>query len=147
MGTSRIKVVFTAVDQDHPHAYGDKLYVLIYWYRALGSSPRVWGQGTFHAISFAGSRIIPTRMGTSNKEWEKDGHSGDHPHAYGDKFDLIGIDDTVSGSSPRVWGQDYVFGKMWRKHRIIPTRMGTSLVFLSSIILSPGSSPRVWGQD
>ena len=71
-------------------------------------------------------RIIPTRVGTSVWELNYYFTSGDHPHACGDKS-VIG-DDIVTdrGSSPRVWGQGYVFRISPRGDRIIPTRVGTS---------------------
>ena len=50
----------------------------------------------------------------------------DHPHAYGDKSLPFKYDTAVSGSSPRVWGQEANFPDMYDEHRIIPTRMGTS---------------------
>ena len=90
----------------------------------------------------------------------------DHPHACGDKLllDLVAI--TFRGSSPRVWGQDDNNGKLTVANRIIPTRVGTrnvritsefrrkdhphacgdKLKPISTNFVPPGSSPRVWGQ-
>ena len=65
MGTRTLKNNLSCCAWDHPHAYGDKLclnYVVNY---AMGSSPRVWGQGVVIGINAKGDRIIPTRMGTS----------------------------------------------------------------------------------
>ena len=74
---------------------------------------------------------------------------------------------TYVGSSPRVWGQ-VISSKFKREtHRIIPTRMWTSMKIVQdfykaedhphaygdkryNLYTSPnylGSSPRVWGQD
>ena len=65
VGTSLIENISDTIDEDHPHACGDKyLYKLcVVWY--TGSSPRVWGQGNdfFDETRHAG--IIPTRVGTS----------------------------------------------------------------------------------
>ncbi len=72
-----------------------------------------------------------------------------------------------TGSSPRVWGQVTITDTMRTKLRIIPTRVGTSLIpdkqnlvdedhphacgDKNTIVLideiGTGSSPRVWGQD
>ena len=51
--------------------------------------------------------------------------SQDHPHACGDKGAIEIIKGILSGSSPRVWGQDT--GERYRCNlfRIIPTRVGT----------------------
>ena len=63
---TRIKIAACrAADRDHPHACGDKRYEFFTTDNAVGSSPRVWGQGSF-AVRFAVFvRIIPTRVGTS----------------------------------------------------------------------------------
>ena len=50
----------------------------------------------------------------------------DHPHAYGDKICSSSSFSTLSGSSPRVWGQDNDGEWYLGVPRIIPTRMGTS---------------------
>ena len=54
----------------------------------------------------------------------------DHPHAYGDKLGLIYGISLIIGSSPRVWGQVLSTINKLVELRIIPTRMGTSLVYL-----------------
>ena len=57
--------------RDHPHAYGDKIFLMYLLMRVIGSSPRVWGQAEMRAIENTEGRIIPTRMGT------RGGSSGD----------------------------------------------------------------------
>ena len=74
--------------QDHPHAYGDKKGVEPSENFAPGSSPRVWGQDLVSSSGKDLSRIIPTRMGTSIPEEIIFVTGGDHPHAYGDKFEF-----------------------------------------------------------
>ncbi len=72
MGTRTLKNNLSCCAWDHPHAYGDKLclnYVVNY---AMGSSPRVWGQGVVIGINAKGDRIIPTRMGTSMRIFTAD---------------------------------------------------------------------------
>ena len=105
MGTRFFDEIQPENNGDHPHAYGDKLYVLSYWYRALGSSPRVWGQGLARYRASERIRIIPTRMGTSKALCTAYSVRRDHPHAYGDKdIELLHMSSS-EGSSPRVWGQ------------------------------------------
>ena len=166
MGTSILNTPYRMPTQDHPHAYGDKLYSIVVPLDENGSSPRVWGQALVKPLCCAGKRIIPTRMGT------RDTHDGvcfpdrDHPHAYGDKNIALKECSNEWGSSPRVWGQDDVIDRNKNPVRIIPTRMGTSRKYAKnhkqqkdhphaygdksfSKICEPlftGSSPRVWGQ-
>ena len=112
--------------QDHPHACGDKPVSDIATKSRGGSSPRVWGQVMSTCSRYRTSRIIPTRVGTSNRGHFHRPCARDHPHACGDKklsysFHIVGV-----GSSPRVWGQEYVRTVLIIRHRIIPTRVGTS---------------------
>ena len=133
----------------------------------MGSSPRVWGQGVYNDNNGKLTGIIPTRMGTRGLCARLAKQSEDHPHAYGDKFIIIKSMFIISGSSPRVWGQDFFDINILPSYRIIPTRMGTSVkhTFIVQRIEDhphaygdknscrrypcgrAGSSPRVWGQD
>ena len=71
--------------EDHPHAYGDKLYKSLHCPADTGSSPRVWGQVKYDRAQRQNNRIIPTRMGTSFGNFPHRSRGEDHPHAYGDK--------------------------------------------------------------
>ena len=44
VGTRWIAVINQAVNEDHPHACGDKSFYSIVKVSNKGSSPRVWGQ-------------------------------------------------------------------------------------------------------
>ena len=90
-----------------------------------GSSPRVWGQDYVKILHDNGTRIIPTRVGTRAKRLILHFILGDHPHACGDKFIEGGIQITLAGSSPRVWGQDFLHLVSYDLAGIIPTRVGT----------------------
>ena len=90
----------------------------------------------------------------------------DHPHACGDKAICSAYLHGGIGSSPRVWGQDDYVYCHGAGRGIIPTRVGTSIVFFHNLkfdgdhphacgdkperikllLYSRGSSPRVWGQ-
>ena len=111
-------------------------------------------------------RIIPTRVGTSQSYRCVCRSRQDHPHACGDKVMQRRVDIDKQGSSPRVWGQEWV--ALYDRHtmRIIPTRVGTSKIKFTIFFLNQdhphacgdkpeshirttqqkGSSPRVWGQ-
>ena len=85
MGTRPSGISVDAKDEDHPHAYGDKENTVDKAVSVAGSSPRVWGQVVVLSCPLSIIRIIPTRMGTSNKPCGKLEVRWDHPHAYGDK--------------------------------------------------------------
>ena len=167
MGTSLTIIVSFAPLTDHPHAYGDKLSCQSTGCQVLGSSPRVWGQVLVYIMVDVLCRIIPTRMGTRIEKRGIITHTEDHPHAYGDKFISLLSIARHSGSSPRVWGQVLDTPYDTGLNRIIPTRMGTSILSVSAYIKPrdhphaygdkpptavynnkrQGSSPRVWGQE
>ena len=105
-------------------------------------------------------------MGTSKLCQHRDLLLKDHPHACGDKYGLRFKYERHLGSSPRVWGQERCYSKRASIHRIIPTRVGTSIIHSCLVRLRQdhphacgdkylnyrwyskwiGSSPRVWGQ-
>ena len=64
MGTSKIVIEEKHAEEDHPHAYGDKHKSFPVANTEVGSSPRVWGQGSHPSGDKERIRIIPTRMGT-----------------------------------------------------------------------------------
>ena len=126
----------------------------------------MWGQVQGCADKVAWRRIIPTRVGTSHWLFAPFVRSRDHPHACGDKLKPPWKPVQVEGSSPRVWGQGQCSCRRRYGHRIIPTRVGTSLTSMSvprvqrdhphacgdkyrwpsDRSCGTGSSPRVWGQ-
>ena len=71
-------------------------------------------------------RIIPTRVGTSEKSTVQVIVARDHPHACGDKYAFNFLLSELLGSSPRVWGQVFYRHFYLLTSRIIPTRVGTS---------------------
>ena len=114
--------------EDHPHACGDKRVVSHLVNCRKGSSPRVWGQVRDKPMTVGAMRIIPTRVGTSKRYTLPAPLTKDHPHACGDKTCVLPICATVWGSSPRVWGQVESMSGASGQLRIIPTRVGTSLL-------------------
>ena len=125
MGTSFVPRILVFVKKDHPHAYGDKMKKKTSQRKSRGSSPRVWGQGTYFILLNTHLGIIPTRMGTSNLGYFAALLVWDHPHAYGDKTSMQKVWVSTLGSSPRVWGQGKSGNDRFSAGRIIPTRMGT----------------------
>ena len=106
MGTRKLNRGTLWLVKDHPHAYGDKKVACSALSADTGSSPRVWGQGSFEQRKDTLSRIIPTRMGTREVNLQTDKIRKDHPHAYGDKSRYFQQVILILGSSPRVWGQE-----------------------------------------
>ena len=92
----------------------------------MGSSPRVWGQGGIQAFALTVLGIIPTRVGTRRPERAYTTTRKDHPHACGDKNNINVNARNGTGSSPRVWGQEYPLAIPPSVEGIIPTRVGTS---------------------
>ena len=114
--------------EDHPHACGDKSVPAFATVPVLGSSPRVWGQESGQCTCVSTRRIIPTRVGTSIEKRISYFSRQDHPHACGDKTATLSKGGKIQGSSPRVWGQE-IYDKLTEmRARIIPTRVGTSVV-------------------
>ena len=116
------------MSKDHPHACGDKVISLETDTPSEGSSPRVWGQAFAVRFAVLIIGIIPTRVGTSSLYISALPSVRDHPHACGDKITAIIQECAQRGSSPRVWGQVSILYQTRMKTRIIPTRVGTSLV-------------------
>ena len=86
VGTRPVFYRFVQRSGDHPHACGDKSSTQLYQHIHVGSSPRVWGQELCLKIKRLGTRIIPTRVGTSLYQKYLVFADKDHPHACGDKF-------------------------------------------------------------
>ena len=126
VGTSILIDEIGTILKDHPHACGDKSGLKVLFMIVIGSSPRVWGQGSSnhlysqltrdhpHAcgdklrncvLFSVNIRIIPTRVGTSVSDDMTFLKKEDHPHACGDKFHDALFSNSDEGSSPRVWGQ------------------------------------------
>ena len=105
-------------------------------------------------------------MGTSQVPKKAPPLRWDHPHACGDK-EIKPVElRTVTGSSPRVWGQAQLRKLSMFAVGIIPTRVGTSDQYIRRSYkggdhphacgdkkdvkimhdTNNGSSPRVWGQ-
>ena len=128
VGTSEGREPKPSSKEDHPHACGDKSIDTPATFVVRGSSPRVWGQDRVIVPFSCSILIIPTRVGTSHIGNSKHIIRPDHPHACGDKTLSSKSLKDCWGSSPRVWGQDSFISIEMTSFRIIPTRVGTSLL-------------------
>ena len=86
----------------------------------------MWGQVPAVNKANMEERIIPTRVGTRSLATLNRVRDTDHPHACGDKFTSMEQDEFLTGSSPRVWGQEVSPDGAKFVDGIIPTRVGTS---------------------
>ena len=127
VGTRSKCLTHCMIQEDHPHACGDKRLPLSSSRKQSGSSPRVWGQVERESDSPLDPRIIPTRVGTRYRVCNSGDISEDHPHACGDKISNNRCFVSSTGSSPRVWGQVPASIGARINCRIIPTRVGTRL--------------------
>ncbi len=126
VGTREGMSEYAMLKEDHPHACGDKFISIGVFCALIGSSPRVWGQDRIKVNVMKCDGIIPTRVGTSATSFITSEYNEDHPHACGDKGKLWQMLETITGSSPRVWGQVIFWHYFLHFTRIIPTRVGTS---------------------
>ena len=127
VGTSLVENISDTIDEDHPHACGDKLIMLNGAMARLGSSPCVWGQVDTETTEFYPIRIIPMRVGTRGDTVRSAVRTEDHPHACGDKSFHAGHFNVYDGSSPCVWGQVTKRITVLAFIGIIPMRVGTRL--------------------
>ncbi len=88
----------------HPHACGERKMRRVATHRLNGSSPRVWGTGSFRAPMISLKRFIPTRVGNGEGGNPRAALSAVHPHACGERAFRCFRAHLFRGSSPRVWG-------------------------------------------
>ena len=128
VGTSLLTARQCRLRRDHPHACGDKSTNNNRSIYTKGSSPCVWGQEKDKHGCESSRRIIPMRVGTSLPTITVPFTQKDHPHACGDKKKINTVANQAEGSSPCVWGQVTRYLHLRNGSRIIPMRVGTSLI-------------------
>ena len=164
VGTSRMTSTSSFQQRDHPHACGDKSFRKHRFLYQRGSSPCVWGQEKMYSncapveriipmrvgtsltmlLLYSGFRIIPMRVGTRHVHPVCKLCAKDHPHACGDKRAITDNIRHCLGSSPCVWGQASSSRRLFIRFRIIPMRVGTSLL-LASCALNSEDHPHACG--
>ena len=130
-----------------------------------GSSPRVWGTLHIDLEHVHSLRFIPTRVGNTAGFPLFCSTGAVHPHACGEHFLRVHIQEGERGSSPRVWGTPDNADLTALTNRFIPTRVGNTILIACAYEVNPvhphacgehalgnglvwpplGSSPRVWG--
>ena len=130
-----------------------------------GSSPRMWGTPYDVILSSVEARFIPTHVGNAEINSRQLQSNSVHPHACGERWDIIAGSAPARGSSPRMWGTRYLRRNKRAARRFIPTHVGNAILELwRSCVqtvhphacgerpylplkktLNCGSSPRMWG--
>ena len=166
VGTGRRRRPSQPAATVHPHACGDRAANANACSSRIGTSPRVWGQGTARHGERDTVRYIPTRVGTGQSPCAWSTATTVHPHACGDRVSQKSARVEREGTSPRVWGQAREAAALAHTQRYIPTRVGTGQHGRSTgpirsvhphacgdrsrptvmTVPSSGTSPRVWGQ-
>ena len=102
--------IYSAV---HPHTYGEQCEKGYNLTSLIGSSPYVWGTGFTCFSSHGFLRFIPIRMGNSIYKKHIDEYSAVHPHTYGEQTCQLTNKDGCGGSSPYVWGTEFIIYCNW----------------------------------
>ena len=112
-------------------------------------------------------RTIPTRVGRTETRSNWCPSRPDHPHACGENVRFLTLTKSLTGPSPRVWGEQKPAPIGAAFARTIPTRVGRTKTKIDPSSRSPdhphacgenvgqkvcahescGPSPRVWGEQ
>ena len=111
----------------HPHSRGVNRVCARNTLRQYGSSPLAWGQLIADPFRLVPHRVIPTRVGSTGADGVAQRGQGGHPHSRG-------VNTKYSSNAEKTI-------------RVIPTRVGSTLIFFSEKALTCGSSPLAWGQQ
>ena len=111
----------------HPHACGERLASWSLIDFSGGSSPRMWGTLLGNVLGRKELRFIPTHVGNTVLISLRPLDPSVHPHACGEHMATLVADDSVTGSSPRMWGTRISYGHPSLHLRFIPTHVGNTL--------------------
>ncbi len=151
---------------DHPHGRGENGAPSSRRSPSCGSSPRAWGKLRRSRCRAAGGRIIPTGVGKTTIFTPNASIIPDHPHGRGENDELLSVEQSSNGSSPRAWGKPTRTSPKPSRKRIIPTGVGKTSSLRTWLLHLPdhphgrgenlhsssphgkptGSSPRAWGK-
>ena len=96
------------LSSDHPHARGENNMRCAPRFHSIGPSPRTWGEPRPFVQNGSHVRTIPTHVGRTSCEGISWRFCTDHPHARGENSGSALIKSTVTGPSPRTWGEPTV---------------------------------------
>ena len=114
----------TVARPEHPHMCGENIPAGVIPPSSIGTSPHVWGK---HGRLFGHGSIdrnIPTCVGKTLRSDFGRGLVPEHPHMCGENS-RSGVAVTPStGTSPHVWGKQFVVAADSVSYRNIPTCVG-----------------------
>ena len=108
----------------HPHACGE---ISGAWSRGdvyNGTSPRLWGDFGLDVSTSPPKRYIPTPVGRLITCGSTSDAPAVHPHACGEILSVPKIENSVIGTSPRLWGDSPDVDASQVFARYIPTPVG-----------------------
>ena len=112
----------------HPHACGELMKNEDFSKGIFGSSPRMWGTLLYTRSHESRVRFIPTHVGNSSDQYDITQQFPVHPHACGELGSICCNNNGWSGSSPRMWGTQFLTEIPARYARFIPTHVGNSVI-------------------
>ena len=145
VGNTCLMMVWSKESAVHPHACGEHSDKIKGRASKYGSSPRVWGTHTWQAGHENDGRFIPTRVGNTHVAVAVPLVVTVHPHACGEHRICLIVCNMNCGSSPRVWGTRWCYGRRSRIYRFIPTRVGNTLKY-DSMADSKAVHPHACGE-
>ena len=165
VGTTRCPSTAGCQSRDHPHTRGDHALKLHERACLKGSSPHAWGPRHARCFPVLLDGIIPTRVGTTFRDFLNSLSIRDHPHTRGDHAGMNIAAVESRGSSPHAWGPPLGVDEDGAGKGIIPTRVGTTEPRIASTTTfwdhphtrgdhpemdsrnssARGSSPHAWG--
>ena len=130
---------------DHPRGCGEKLASKALTTAAVGSSPRVRGEGGVRDLDAGLVGIIPAGAGRRSQRGHSRRSCWDHPRGCGEKKVMSAHSGSMSGSSPRVRGEATLRPPPRRRSGIIPAGAGRSFPVLCAH-LADEDHPRGCGE-
>ena len=110
----------------HPHACGEHLIRMESIKRYIGSSPRLWGTLDINKAFSNRIRFIPTLVGNTLAKRTNARRCPVHPHACGEHAPGETREVEKTGSSPRLWGTQFLLQLILKMARFIPTLVGNT---------------------
>ena len=126
VGNTRCPVPRPRLWSVHPHGCGEHEHSISLYNTKTGSSPRVWGTHSIILTSCDLKRFIPTGVGNTTAQSELNPQPAVHPHGCGEHTHDAQSTETISGSSPRVWGTRVIQANRMLNKRFIPTGVGNT---------------------
>ena len=167
VGRSGMRSISSSCGTEHPHGRGEKDAAFLWLGRALGTSPRAWGEERLQKLLMVCCRNIPTGVGRSQDRPSSCRRTSEHPHGRGEKDAASASSVRFIGTSPRAWGEETESNMKLPKKRNIPTGVGRrvhpprrgprrsehphgrgeKVMNGKEILALFGTSPRAWGEE